>query len=71
VPKSQLDRLRAAHFTVAKLVMMDLVYLPIFQRLEAELAAEITRAGGNAIAYARAVMAAQGVHDHLSEAKEK
>jgi len=36
--KSELQRLRSAHATVAKLVVSDAVYLPIFDRLEAELA---------------------------------
>lgn len=57
--KSKLDRLRAAHAAVATLVVEDLVFLPIFQRLETELAAEEARAGGDAIAYARAAMAAR------------
>lgn len=57
--KSRLDRLRSAHAAVATSVVEDLVYLPIFRRLEGELAAEEARAGGDAIAYARAVMAAQ------------
>lgn len=57
--KSQLDRLRAAHAAVARIVLMDQVYAPIFQRLEAELSAAEARAGGDPIAYARAVVAAQ------------
>ncbi len=59
--KSELHRLRAAHATVAKLVVDDLVYLPIFQRLEAELAADEAKASGDAIAYARAAMVAQNI----------
>jgi hypothetical protein len=59
--KSKLDRLRAAHATVATLVVEDLAFLPIFQRLETELAAEEAKAGGNAIAYARAAMAARAL----------
>lgn len=61
--KSKLDRLRAAHAAVATLVVEDLVYLPIFKRLEAELAAEEARAGGDAIAYARAAIAAREAID--------
>ena len=57
--KSELLRLRAAHATVAKLVVDDLIYLPIFKRLEAELAAAEAREQGNAIAYARAAMSVQ------------
>ncbi len=56
---AKLDRLRAAHAKVAQLVMMDIVYLPIFRRLEAELAAEEARTKNDAIAYARAAMAIQ------------
>lgn len=57
--KSELLRLRAAHATVAKLVVDDLIYLPIFKRLEAELAAAEARDQGDAIAYARAAMSVQ------------
>jgi hypothetical protein len=57
--ESTLKRLRAAHASVATLVVEDLVFLPIFQRLEMELAAEEARAGGDAIAYARAAIAAR------------
>lgn len=57
--KSTLHRLRAAHATVAKLVVDDLVYLPVFQRLEAELAAAEAKEEGDPIAYARAAIAAQ------------
>jgi len=61
--KSKLDRLRASHATVAKLVVMDFAYLPIFQRLEAELAAEEARLAGDAIAYARALLVARKPND--------
>lgn len=57
--RTHIDRLRAAHATVAKLVVEDLVYLPIFERLDAELKAEEARASGDAIAYARAALIAQ------------
>lgn len=59
--KSHLDRLRAAHAAVAQIVLMDHAYLSIFQRLEAELSAAEARAGGDAIAYARAAMIAQNL----------
>lgn len=59
--KSQLERLRAAHAAVARIVLMDQVYVPIFQRLEAELSAAEARAVGDPIAYARAVVAAQNL----------
>lgn len=36
-PSRDLDRLRRAHLAVAKLTADDPVYLPIFNRLEAEL----------------------------------
>ncbi|AML50411.1 hypothetical protein RC74_03255 [Falsihalocynthiibacter arcticus] len=57
--KSELQRLRTAHATVAKLVVDDVVYLPIFKRLEAELAAAEVKDKGDAVAYARAVLATQ------------
>ena len=57
--KSRLERLRAAHGKVAQLVVMDIVYLPIFSRLEAELAAEEARQMHDHVAYARAALAAQ------------
>lgn len=68
--KSKLDRLRAAHATVAKLVVMDFAYLPIFQRLEAELAVEEARLTGDAIAYARALLVARKTHDEPTHQKE-
>ncbi len=57
--KCELQRLRAAHATVAKLVVDDLVYLPIFKRLEAELAAAEAKNQGDPVAYARAALVAQ------------
>jgi hypothetical protein len=57
--RSELQRLRAAHAKVAILVLHDLVYLPIFKRLEAELAGAEAREHGDPIAYARAAIAAQ------------
>ena len=59
--KSKLERLRAARGKVAQIVMMDLVYLPIFRRLEAELSAEEALNGQDAVAYARAALAAQNL----------
>lgn len=57
--KSKLERLRAAHSKVAQLVVMDIVYLPIFSRLEAEFAAEEARQMHDHVAYARAALAVQ------------
>lgn len=57
--KSKLQRLRTAHATVAKLVVDDLAYLPIFHRLDAELAAAEAKEKGDPIAYARAALSAQ------------
>lgn len=54
---NHLKRLYAAREKVAKLVVADLVYLPIFERLEAEIAAE--EAAGDAIERARALVARQ------------
>lgn len=56
--RSRLERLRAAHGKVAQLVVLDIVYLPIFSRLEAELAAEEARQTHNHVAFARAALAA-------------
>jgi len=53
--KTQLQRLQAAYKITAKLVILDPVYLPIFQRLGAELLAADTDA--DAISRARAVAA--------------
>lgn len=57
--RTDIERLRTAHATVAKLVVEDLVYLPVFERLDAELKAAEARATGDAIAYARAALRAQ------------
>ena len=59
VAKSELQRLRVAHAKVAKLVVDDLVYLPIFERLDAELAAAAAKETDDPVAYARAALAAQ------------
>ncbi len=50
-----LDRLKAAHAFVARLVVEDDIYAPIFVRLEAEIAAE--EAKGDPIMRARAIVA--------------
>ena len=55
--RSDLQRLTAAYAKVAALVVHDPVYVPIFERLEAELAALEVR--GNTIERARAVAARQ------------
>lgn len=55
--KSDLERLQAAYLTVAALVTQDLVYLPIFGRLEAELAA--IELSGDAVRRAKAIIARQ------------
>jgi hypothetical protein len=54
---SELDRLRAAQAKVAKLVLTDTAYVPIFARLEQEIA--IAEADGDVLARARAVVARQ------------
>ncbi|MER8775772.1 hypothetical protein [Mesorhizobium sp. M0977] len=55
----ELARLRKAHATVAQLVAIDLVYLPIFDRLEAEIAAAEAELIKDPIAKARAIAASQ------------
>ena len=54
---SELERLKQARAKVAKLVLLDPVYLPIFERLEAELLAAETQT--DAISRARAIAARQ------------
>ncbi len=53
--KSLPERLRAAQQSLALLVLIDPVYLPIFERIEAELRSADSSA--NAIERARAVAA--------------
>ena len=55
MPPTQLKRLQDAYRKAAELVLMDPVYLPIFERLEKELLA--AEAAGDAVARARAVAA--------------
>ncbi len=54
---TDLERLRAALDTVAKLVVADPVYAPIFRRLEAEIAQEEALLANDVVARARAVAA--------------
>ena len=55
--KSVLERLQSAYLTVAALVTHDPIYVPIFERLEAELAAiEIS---GDVVRRAKAITARQ------------
>jgi len=55
-----LARLRAARLTVAKLVVADPVYVPIFERIEAEIASEEARLmDADPLASARAIVAAR------------
>jgi hypothetical protein len=54
---TDLERLRAALETVAKLVVADPVYAPIFTRLEAEIAQEEALLANDVVARARAVAA--------------
>ena len=56
---SNIERLRAAYIKVAKLIIHDPVYVPIFLRLEAEIAA--AEVEGDVISRARAVAARQKV----------
>ncbi|WP_417268541.1 hypothetical protein [Celeribacter baekdonensis] len=55
--QTDLERLRAALGTVAKLVVADPVYVPIFTRLEAEIAQEEALVANDIVARARAVAA--------------
>ncbi|SLN77694.1 hypothetical protein [Roseisalinus antarcticus] len=54
---TELDRLRAALVTVAKLVERNPTFAPIFLRLEEEIEAEEALASGDVLARARAVAA--------------
>jgi hypothetical protein len=49
----EMERLRAALLTVAKLVDADPVYLPLFERLEIEIA--LDKSMGDAITRARLI----------------
>lgn len=53
--KADLERLRRAHAKVARLVVADPVYAPIFIRLEAEIADAEAMLSGDILARARAV----------------
>lgn len=58
--RRDLARLMAARQTVAKLVVADPVYVPIFERIEAEIASEEARlTDANPVASARAIVAAR------------
>ena len=52
---AELERLRKAHAKVARLVVADSVYVPIFLRLEAEIADAESMLSGDILARARAV----------------
>ncbi len=52
---AELERLRRAHAKVARLVVADPVYSPIFLRLEAEIADAEALLSGDLLARARAV----------------
>jgi hypothetical protein len=52
---AELERLRKAHAKVARLVVADPVYSPIFLRLEAEIADAESMLSGDVLARARAV----------------
>lgn len=52
---AELERLRKAHAKVARLVVADPVYAPIFTRLEAEIADAEAMLAGDVIARARAI----------------
>ncbi|RWF77020.1 MAG: hypothetical protein EOS26_10330 [Mesorhizobium sp.] len=54
----ELARVRRAHAAVAHLVAIDIVYLPIFERLETELAIAEAALIDDPIAKARAIAAA-------------
>lgn len=54
---TDLERLRAALDTVAKLVVADPTYAPLFTRLEAEIAQEEALPADDVVARARAVAA--------------
>lgn len=57
--KTDLERLRAAHATVAQLVLADPVYAPVFERLDRELAQAEAALSGDILTRARAIVAAQ------------
>lgn len=57
VINTDLERLRAALDTVAKLVVANPVYAPIFSRLEAEIAQEEALLANDVVARARVIAA--------------
>lgn len=54
---SDLERLRSAHRTVAKLVVADPAYVPVFRRIEADIAEVEARQADDPVARARAFLA--------------
>lgn len=56
-PATDLERLRRAHNVVAKLVVADPAFAPVFRRLEEEIALEEALAADDVVARARAVVA--------------
>ena len=52
---NKIERIRAAHGIMAKLVIQNPVYIPIFERLERELA--VAEADGDIITRARNIVA--------------
>jgi hypothetical protein len=56
-PATDLERLRGAHNVVAKLVVADPAFAPVFRRLEDEIALEEALAADDVVARARAVVA--------------
>lgn len=52
---AELERLRRAHATLAKLVVADSIYVPTFLRLEREIADAEAIRSGDVLARARAI----------------
>ncbi|MER8544744.1 hypothetical protein NKH41_03275 [Mesorhizobium sp. M1169] len=62
----ELARLRRAYEIVAKLVIADVVYVPIFDRLESEISAEEAKlSAADPVSRARAIVAARRKAIHV------
>ena len=60
---TKLDRLRNALTVMADLILRDATYVPIFIRLEEEIALEEAKSQSDALARARAMICQSALHD--------
>jgi hypothetical protein len=62
-PATKLDRLRNALTVIADLILRDATYVPIFIRLEEEIALEEAKSQSDALARARAMICQSALQD--------